>query len=465
MLSITALTVSANGTETTEKVANGGFETFVDSQLDAWTLKNATTNQEFYASKDAAHTGDYGVVITNSRAEGSTVVKAVSSSMTAGHTKDDSTLNLKYNFKFLVSAWINIPQAIVGKGLSIAVYRDGGSATTTYPPVVLGGGSAGNQGDGSCVTDGYTAATNGWKHVYRVFTQGGTTSFANMCVSIELGGTGSVYVDDISITPVTGELLNGDFEDTLSDTAFCGGWTWPTSSTYPVANIETEGAYSGDKCFSISSSAAKKYPYLLGTISNLKAAAQVYKVSFMYKTDGDSRPMVHADDGSQVNAVETNYTDGTDWRACYAYLNKPEGQTFLRIRFVGDNTSVRYYDDVKVEEDITSLTFIDSQNRVTTEIKEGENTAWLRYVTDTEPVSKPILVVCSYSRTNGVKTLVNVTILSEPIASEQTVDEATRYINTYKLPIQRDETVSQIKAFAWDQLSGLVPVTEATAVQ
>lgn len=455
-----------------EKVTNGGAEDVsISGEVitpAGWAMKNNTTSSEFYAATAAANEGYYGMVITNSNAARATAVKAVGGSSIT-HVKDTTATiaDTKLSYKYVISAWINIPADLGGEGLRIAVYRDGGNATTTYPAVVLGGGSAGAQANGTCVTGGFKTATGGWVHVYKEFTTPSDTDYPASCVAIELAGTGTAYVDNVSIIPTSGRLLNGDFEDTLTATTPCGAWVFSSATE---AKIENTGGYSGNKCISITAFTANKWPNAIGTISNLPAAAAVYKVSFMYKaSNGTSLPMFHSDNLSQVNAVETDFIAGTDWQKCYVYLKKPEGQRYLRLRVIGDNSCVRYYDDIRVEIDKTSLTFIDSIRNTTGTMKTGDNTAWFRYVNNSPAENLPVLIICKYETAGEVKKLAGVQLITAPTqtATQTVSDTDTRYIYTYKATAVKEagDGVTGIEAYAWNDISGVTPITVKAAVK
>lgn len=421
-----------------ERVVNGSMEAVTGSVPDNWTVSDS---EKVTADKNA-DAGTYSMKLTG--ADAGTVVRAYQA-VNAPYANQNANFT---GAAYRLSARICIPAELTG-AFKILVYRD--KLTATYPTGYIGGST------------GMKTATGGFVTFSTVLGRG-NGAFTKALVALELDGEGVVYVDNVSLIPLTeGLLFNGGFEEYKTDIAggqsVGGDWTMLNTVGHSWEIVrDAEAAYEGEAYLKFTATDGT-YPYARAAVSGLPTAAGVYRVDFMFKSDDEAvGPMCHGErGGSQVNCLLTDYT-GTygEWTRCTSWIQKPEGDNYLNIRFATDSNTVRYIDDVRVSLDETRLSFLDTKRTETADMEAAEKVT-LRYVSETEVTDTPNLMVAAYKTVSGEKMLCGFGIAAAPTKKILTVGEKSWYTYTYTCDVPTAEVAEYLEAFAWD---GVTPLTD-----
>ncbi len=428
-----------------ERVVNGDMESVTEGAIDNWTVSSGT-----HITPDKnADVGEYSMKLTGAGA--GTVVRAYQAVSAPYANQNANGTGAAYR----LSARISIPAELTG-AFKILVYRD--ALTATYPTGYIGGST------------GMKTATDGFVTFSTVLGRG-NGAFSKALVALELDGEGVVYIDNVSLIPLTeGLLFNGGFEEYKTDItggrSVGGDWAMDASGTHAWEIVrDAKTAYEGEAYLKFTATAANKWPFANATVSGLPTEAGVYRVDFMYKSEnGTTAPLCHSQrSGSQVNCLATDFT-GTysDWTRCTSYVQKPEGDNYLIIRFVTDNVTIRYIDDIRVSLDETRMAFQDSDRAETMKRAEVENGV-LRVVSETELAEVPNFMVGAYKTVEGKKVLCGVKVAAAPASKVLTVGEKSWYTYTYTCDIPAAEGAEYMEAFAFT--GGLLPVTNKEKAQ
>ncbi len=426
-------------------VLNGSMEAVTDNSPDNWT---PSSSANVVPDSSIASEGKYSLRLTGAGNE--TLVRAHQADVAATYTSGECPIGYKYR----ITADINIPEELEGAGFRIIVYRNG--VGTTGQATQIGSSS---------VAGGITQATGGWRKVIAYFGNK-TTAITTVQVALELTGTGTVYVDNISIEPILGELQNGDFEafghnGTNWTAGICGsadaGLTCEIDTT---ANV----AYAGTGCLKFAKNTAAGSIYM--TIEGLPQEAGIYRVDYMYKHEGYASPtlnnMTDENAWTQLNAVDSDIEAKNNWSRCTTYIPKQAGFTYIKLRLYTGNTLSGYVDNMTVSLDTNRTVFVSETDRSYTANMADAGKAEFRFVSETESADLPDLMVAAYKTISGAKVLCCLTVAPAPKAKTLTVGEKNWYTYTYICDLPEAEGAEYVEAFAWN---GVIPLTDKEAAR
>jgi len=330
------------------EVANAGFEATTlapsSSVITDWTVTGNAT-----VSNSTIRSGSYAGKLTSNASQ----IASLSQTLT----------DLKPNTTYQLSGWSNATSSSSIGMLSISGY--GGLTLTSSSNSTL------------------------WSDQILTFTTGPGVTSATITLSEALGTAGSVFFDDVSLTPVS-KVNNLDFE-----TGDLTDWTHGSG-----ANVTTAAPHTGSYAAKVANGSS------LSTVINGLQANTTYTVSFYGKVDsGNATFAASGFSGSATSNVTISNSAYSGLPATLTFTTgaSPASVTLTLTSATANSSNFAYFDDINVAQGYTFNTTLGANVTITQDssnltITDGTQTVQI-------PVSAPRPIVIASGSSNETITI------------------------------------------------------------